>query len=75
VKLWPNPSRFVLGGIECAVCMNGFGQDRGFHLELCEHIYHPMCLTSLMVACRRCALYKAPFHECLYELFGLTWYI
>jgi hypothetical protein len=74
VKL-PNPSKFVLDGTECAVCMNGFGPKRGFHLGSCEHIYHPMCLISLMVACRRYALYKAPFHQCLYELFGLEPYM
>jgi hypothetical protein len=30
-----------------------------------------MCLLSLMVPRRRCTLNKVPFHECLYELFGL----
>jgi hypothetical protein len=49
VKLWPCPSKFVLDGMECAVCMNGFGPEGGFHLGSCEHIYHPMCLISFMV--------------------------
>jgi hypothetical protein len=66
---------FVLDGTECAVCMNGFGLEGRFHLRSCEHIYHPMCLISFMVVPRRCALYKAPFHECLYELFGLVPYM
>jgi hypothetical protein len=75
VKLWPRPSKFVLDGTECAVYMNGFGPERGFYLGSCEHIYHPMCLISFMVVCRRCALCKTPFHERLYELFGLVPYM
>jgi hypothetical protein len=75
VKLWPRPSKFVLDGTECAVYMNGFGPEGGFHLGSCEHIYHPMCLISFMVVRRRCALCKAPFHERLYELFGLVPYM
>jgi hypothetical protein len=63
----PRPWRFVLGRTECVECMNGFGSGRGFHLGSIEYIYHPMCLISLKVACRCCALYKAPFHERLYE--------
>jgi hypothetical protein len=45
------------------------------HLWSCEHIYHPMYLISLMVAHRRCMLCKAPFHQRLYELFGLEQYM
>ena len=75
VKLWPRPSKFVLDGTECAVCMNGFGLEGGFHLRSCEHIYHPMCLISFTVVHRRCALCKAPFHKHLYELFGLVPYM
>jgi hypothetical protein len=55
--------------------MNGFGPEGRFHLESCEHIYHPMCLISLMVARRRCVLDKAPFYQRLYELFGLEPYM
>jgi hypothetical protein len=62
VKLWPRPSKFVLYGTECAVYMNGFGPEGGFHLGSYEHIYHPMYLISFMVVCRHCALCKAPFH-------------
>jgi hypothetical protein len=75
VKLWPNPSKFVLDGTECAVYMNGFRLERGFHLGSCKHIYHPMCLINFMVVHRRCALCKAPFHEGLYNLFGLHPYM
>ena len=75
VKLWPRPSKFVTNKTECAVCMNGFGPEGGFHLGSREHIYHPMCLISFMVVHRRCTLYKAPFHERLYELFGLVPYM
>jgi hypothetical protein len=75
MKLWPNPSRFLLNGTEYAMCMNGFGLEGRFHLGSCKHIYHPVCLISLMVARRRCVLCKAPFHECLYKLFGLTLYM
>jgi hypothetical protein len=75
VKLWPNPLRFVLDGMECALYINGFGLEREFYLGSCKHICHPMCLISLMVACKHCVLYKAPFHERLYELFDLTLYM
>jgi hypothetical protein len=75
VKLWPRPSKFVLDRTECAMCMNGFGPEGGFHLGSCEHIYHPMCLISFMVVRRRCALCKVPFHERLYKLFGLVPYM
>jgi hypothetical protein len=75
VKLWPRPSKFVLDGTECAVYMNGFGPKGGFHLGSCEYIYRPMCLISFMVVRRRYALCKAPFHERLYELFGLVPYM
>ena len=33
MKLWPRPSKFVLDGMECAMCMNGFGLEGGFHLR------------------------------------------
>ena len=75
VKLWPRPSSFVLDGTECAVCLNAFGPEGGFHLGTCEHIFHPMCLISLMLCRRRCAVCKAPFHERLYDLFGLVPYM
>jgi hypothetical protein len=52
-----------------------FGPEGRFHLGPCEHIYHPMCLISFMVVRRRCALCKVPFHERLYELFGLVPYM
>jgi hypothetical protein len=55
--------------------MNGFGPEGGFYLGSCEHIYHPLCLTNLMVACRHYALCKAPFYQRLYELFGLESYM
>jgi hypothetical protein len=57
------------------VCMYGFGLEGGFHLGSCEHIYHPMYLINLMVTRRHRRMYKAPFHECLYELFGLHPYM
>ena len=75
VKLWPRPSKFVTNGTECAVYMNGFGPEGGFHLGSYEDIYHPMCLISFMVVRRCCALYKAPFHKHLNELFGLVPYM
>ena len=78
IRLWScgqNPLRFVLGGTKWTVYMNGFGPEGGFHLKSCEYIYHPMCLISLMVAYRHRALYKAPFHEHLYDLFGLSPYM
>ena len=42
------------------------------HLGTCEYLYHPICLINLMVNRRCCAMCKAPFHKCLYELFGLV---
>jgi hypothetical protein len=75
VKLWSNPSKFVLDEMEYVVYMNGFRSEGGFHLGSCEHIYYPMCLISLMVVHRHCALCKAPSHECLYDLFGLYLYM
>jgi hypothetical protein len=75
MKLWPHPSKFVLEGMECAVCMNGFGPEGGFYLGSYEHIYHPMYLISFMVVRICCALCKAPFHKRLYELFGLVPYM
>ena len=75
VKLWPNPTKFVLDETECIMCMNGFGPKRGFYLGACEHIYHPMYLISLMLAHRCCTLCKAPFYQCLYELSGLKPYM
>jgi hypothetical protein len=74
-KLWPNPSKFVLDETVCAVCTYGFGPEGRFHLGLCEHIIHPLCLISLMVTSRRCRVCKAPFHERLYEPFGLYPYV
>jgi hypothetical protein len=75
VKLWPQPASFVFDGTACPVCLNSFGPEGGFHLGTCEHIYHPMCLISLMIYHRRCAICKAPFHEHLYDLFGLVPYM
>jgi hypothetical protein len=75
MKLWPHPSKFVLEGMECAVCMNGFGPEGGFYLGSYEHIYHPMYLIIFMVVRICCALCKAPFHKRLYELFGLVPYM
>jgi hypothetical protein len=74
-KLWPNPSIFVLDGTVCAVCMYVFGPEGGFHLGSCDHIYHPMYLISFMVTRRRCGVCKVPFHERLYDLFGLHPYM
>jgi hypothetical protein len=62
VKLLPNPLKFVLKGTKCAVYINGFGMEGRFYLGSCKQIYHPMCLISLMVVHRRCALCKAPFY-------------
>jgi hypothetical protein len=73
--LWPNPSTFVHDGTTCPICLNPFGPEGGMHLGTCEHLYHPFCLISLMIIRRRCSLCKAPFHERLYELFGLVPYM
>src|SRR5450759_5466780 len=44
-------------------------------LGSCQCIYHPMCLISIFLVRRFCALCRSPFHERLYELFGLTLYM
>lgn len=73
--IWPSPPSFVSDGTKCPICINPFGPEGGMHLGTCEHLYHPFCLISLMVVRRRCSLCKAPFHERLYELFGLIPYM
>jgi hypothetical protein len=55
--------------------MYAFGPEGGFYLGSCDHIYHPTYLISFMVTRRRCGVCKAPFHERLYDLFGLYPYM
>jgi hypothetical protein len=74
-KLWPNPARFISDGTVCPVCQNGFGPEGGMALGSCQCIYHPMCLISIFLVRRFYALCRFPFHECLYEFFGLTRYM
>jgi hypothetical protein len=73
--LWPNPAQFISDGIVCSVCQNGFGPEEGLALGSCQCIYHPMCLINIFLVRRFCALYRSPFHERLYELFGFTRYM
>jgi hypothetical protein len=44
-------------------------------LGSCQCIYHLMCLISIFLICRFCALYPFSFPKCLYELFELTPYM
>ena len=74
-KLWTAPAKFVFDGTTCCICFNAFGPEGGFILGTCEHMYHPICLIAHMVIRRRCCACKAPFHERLYELFGLCPYM
>ena len=70
--LWPNPAQFIFDGTGCPVCQNGFGLEGGMALGSCRCIYHPMYLINIFLVCRFCVLCRSPFHECLYEFFGLT---
>lgn len=74
-RLWPRIATFVEDGSVCIICTCPFGPEGGYHLGSCIHIYHPICLIGLMLSRRRCAACKAPFHERLYELFGLVPYM
>ena len=74
-KLWTTPTKFVFDGTTCCICFNAFGPEGGFIVGTCEHMYHPICLIAHMVIQRRCCQCKAPFHERLYELFGLYPYM
>lgn len=74
-KLWPKPAPFVMNNDQCIMCLNPFGPEGGYHLGSCDHLYHPICLISLMITRRRCSVCRAPFHERLYEMFGLVRYM
>ena len=71
-KLWVVPAKFVFDGTTCCICYNAFGQEGGFCLGTCKHMYHPICLIAHMVIWWRCCQCKAPFYERLYELFERT---
>ena len=74
-KLWTALAKFVFDRTTCCICFNAFGPEGGFILGTCEHMYHPIFLIAHMVIRRRCCACKAPFHEQLYELFGLCPYM
>lgn len=74
-KLWPTPAPFTQNGDDCSVCLNPFGPEGAYALGTCRCLYHPMCLLGGLLTRRFCAKCRAPFHERLYELFGLTIYM
>ena len=74
-RLWPAPANFVQDGSKCAICAHPFGPEGGMALGTCKDMFHPYCLLSLMVVRRRCPSCKAPFHERLYDLFGVRPYM
>ena len=74
-KLWATLTKFVFDGTTCCICHNAFRLEGGFCLETCKHMYHSICFIAHMVIRRRCCQCKAPFHERLYELFGLCPYM
>ena len=74
-KLWVALAKLVFDGTICCICFNGFGPEGGYSLGTCEPMYHPICLIAHMLIWRRCCQCKAPFHERLYELFGLCPYM
>ena len=75
-KLWPNPQPWVMDGSkECSVCLNTFGPEGGWAVGSCTHMFHPMCLINIFLVRRFCPVCKSPFHERLYEVFGLTPYM
>ena len=65
----------MFDGTTCCICYNAFGLEGDFCLGTCEHMYHPICLIAHMLIQQRCCQCKAPFHERLYELFGLCPYM
>ena len=74
-KLWAASAKFVFDGTTCCICFNAFGPEGGFILGICEYMYHPICLIAHMVIRQCYCACKAPFHERLYELFGLCPYM
>jgi hypothetical protein len=74
-KLWPTPATFTQNGDDCSVCLNPFGPEGAYALGTCRCLYHPMCLLGGLLTRRFCAKCRAPFHERLYDLFGLTIYM
>ena len=69
--LWPKPASFITDKTCCPICSNPFGPQGGWSLGSCECTYHPMCVIFHALIRRFCAICKAPFHERLYEVFGL----
>ncbi len=65
--LWPTPQPFMQNGELCLICCSPFGPKGAWILGTCQHMYHPQCLITLIVARRRCPQCKAPLHWHLYE--------
>ena len=74
-KFWIVPAKFVFDGTICCTCFNGFGPEGGYSLGTCEHMYQIIFLIAHMLIWRCCCQCKAPFHERLYEFFGLCPYM
>jgi uncharacterized membrane protein YagU involved in acid resistance len=70
-----HPTQFISDGTVCLVCQNGFGLKEEMALGSCQYIYHPMCLISIFLVHRFCALCQSPFYERLHELFGFICYM
>jgi len=69
--LWPTPQPFMQNGELCLICYSPFGPKGAWILNTCQHMYHPQCLITLMVARRRCPQCRALFHWRLYEQLSL----
>jgi len=60
--LWPTPQPFMQNGELCLICCSPFGPKGAWILGTCQHMYHPQCLITLIVARRRCPQCRAPLH-------------
>jgi hypothetical protein len=69
--LWPTPQPFTQNVELCIICCSPFGPKGAWTLGTCQHMYHPQCLITLMLARRKCSQCRAPFHLCLYKQFNL----
>jgi hypothetical protein len=68
--LWPTLQPFTQTKELCLICCSPFGPKGAWILSTFQHMYHPQCLITLMVAKKRCPQCRAPFHWHLYKQFS-----
>jgi hypothetical protein len=59
---WATPQIFTYDGTACLICFNPYGQEEGWILGTCPHMYHPQCIIPYMVHYRHCVLCQMSFH-------------